>query len=203
MALSATKRRLWQQGVALIALSLLWLVTGSHAGEVLLVDNFDQLTPGDLNGQNGWQSEPSNNVQVQSAIAFSAGQAVRVDEGGLVQRAFTDDAATNVWVDFRAYIDWPEESGGPTLDSRDGGGFYIAQYGVLRVWSNTTWVSTSTVVPEGVWHRFTLHMDYASSSWALYVANDVPNALSVPVATGLPFSPTATNTFLTDLMFEY
>jgi len=188
--------------VAIAALAIAMAAPCSRAGDILFAENFDSLTPGNVHNQNSWVSEPTTNAQVQSAIKFAGAQAASIGTNGWVRRQFSDATATNVWVDFRAYVDWPDSAATPYLDTLDGGGFYVASNGVLHVWSNTAWVSTSTTVPENVWHRFSVNIDYASSNWALYVANDVPGALSSPVATGLPFSPTATNDYLTRVTFE-
>jgi hypothetical protein len=188
--------------VAVLGIAVHLAALSSHAGDMLFAENFDSLTPGDVHNQNAWVSEPTTNAQIQSAIKFAGAQAASIGSNGWIRQEFNDATATNVWVDFRAYVDWPASAAVPYLDTLDGGGFYVGSNGVVHVWSNTTWVSTSTTVPENVWRRFTVNIDYASSNWALYVASDVPNALSAPVATGLPFNPSATNDHLTRLTFE-
>lgn len=184
------------------AISLLISALGSHAGELIFTEDFDSHDTGDLDGQNEWSGSPTNTPQVQTNIAFAGSQAVSIATNAMAWRTFADPTATNIWVDFFMRAEWPSSGTEPSLDAFDAGGFYIGLDGAVRVSSNSTWVTTSTDIPANEWRRFTANIDYATSSWSLYVASEVPNTLSSPVATGLRFNPTATNSHLTQIVFE-
>ena len=191
-----------QHGVLHLLVLLGLLCGGAYGAGELFTEDFDTRTLGDLHNQNAWLADPPTNALVQSDQAFGGSQAAEVSTNTTLWRTFSDTTATNVWVDFYTQVSWQDVSTPPSLEQGDAGGFSVGSDGVVHVRSNTVWLATSTVIPENSWRRFTVNIDYATSNWALYVASDVPNALSTPVATGLQFDPSSTNDYLTRFAFD-
>ena len=158
-------------------------------------EDFDERTTGVLHNQNAWAAHRQNDAQVQSATRFAGTQAALVATNAVVWHNFSDATATNVWIDFYAYVTHPTDDSAPDLNGSVAGAFFVGTHGVIHALSNTTWVTMATTVPSNTWRRFTVNLDYNSSDWSLYVASDVPNALSSVVATNLKFTSSSTNTY--------
>ncbi len=177
------------------ALGALVLAAGAaRAQSVPFSENFESRTPGVLAGQNGWSAQRQNDAQVQSVTVFAGSRAVAVSTNAAATCAFSNPAATNVWIDFYARPPQPPDSGAPALSGSVAAAFFMGNDGKLRAVSNNTWVTLGAVTLQANrWYRFSVNLDYAASKWALYVANDTPNALATPVATNLAFSASNTN----------
>ena len=133
---------------------------------------------------------------MQEGTTFEGARGLSVGDSTVVWRSFTNTTATNVWVDFYARIpDWAPSAGDPVLTNSVAGAFYITDTGFIRAISNDTWVTLNYKMPSNTWQRFSVNLDYIASNWAIYVADDVPNALSSNVVSGLKFSSSSTNQY--------
>ncbi len=158
-------------------------------------ETFEDVSVGVLHNQDSWQAQQQNDAQVQTAVKFAGAQAGLVTTNAVLWRNFENSNATNVWVDFYAYIRYPADNSEPSLNGSVAGAFYIDSAGEIRARSNTTWVATGTTVPENTWRRFSVNLDYATSNWMLYVASNTNNALATAVATNLAFTGSSTNQY--------
>ena len=159
-------------------------------------ETFEARTVGLLHDQNSWDARKQNDAQVQNATAFSGSQAGLMSTNATLSQSFTNSSATNVWLDFYTQVaTYPGDSSDPVLDGSVAGAFFIGADAKVHAISNATWVVIDYTVPLNTWRRFTVNLDYGASNWALYVASDVPNALSTPLATNLAFSASCTNSY--------
>jgi len=165
------------------------------AQSAYFTETFEDHAEGLLHERNDWQAQDQNDARVQSSVTFAGERAGLVATNAVVWQNFDDNSATNVWVDFYAYVTHPEDDDPPQLAGSVAGAFYIDSGGQIRARSNTTWVATGFTVPENVWRRFSVNLNYVTSNWMLYVAGDVPNALAEIVATNLAFTGSSTNTY--------
>lgn len=129
-------------------------------------ETFESRTVGDLNGQNGWQA---TSADVQTGTVKLGAQAASITvSNGIAYHPFGDER-TNVWTDV-----WLQPkffaAGTPTppVDSTfvfyvDGSGFVVVFDGVST--ETLTW----PVLTNGEWARFTVHSDYTTKKWELYV----------------------------------
>jgi hypothetical protein len=167
------------------------------ADDVPFKEPFDELSSGVLHNQNQWQAQQVNNAQVQTATVFAGSKATAVTTNTLVWHNFTNATATNVWIDFYARVPYPANADPPSLTGSVAAAFFVTPEGKVKAVSNDTWVTFDNwTVPSNTWQRFTLHLDYGASNWALYAAGTVPNSLSTALATNLAFSSSSTNTYL-------
>ena len=169
---------------------------------VPFVETFDGLTVGDLGSQNNWFSAPSSQVLVETSSVYVGTQAAGGRTNSIMRQAFAGAPATNVWVDFYVF---GHRGGGPepALNADAAAGFYIDQNGHVVAWDSSAWITNAIyTVPTNAWRRFTVHLDYGTSKWGIYMAGDQPNALSAPVFTNLSFMATTTNTYFQRFSFE-
>ena len=184
----------WAWG--LVGLVVVLMVMPVFSADQLILENFDALPLGPLEQTNGWVTAPSASVVVQGDAAWRGGQAVTA-VGADVEISFTNSTATNVWVDFYAMPELGTRRAPPTDMT---GELFVDTNGYFVVSSNATWVTMDHISPisTGRWYRISINVNYESRTWGLYVADDTPNRLSTPVATDLPFQPSAsTNASLT------
>ena len=143
----------------------------SGAGSALIpyglpfVDNFEGLSLGSLDGQNGWSAV---DTIVQTATAKGNHAASITSAAGSLQHAF-EGAHTNVWTDFMLQPVFFE--GAPTLpDPMGTANFYFNNNGHPVVYDGTTPVELSAVtITTGAWVRVTVRSDYVARKWNLYV----------------------------------
>lgn len=126
---------------------------------------FDDRTPGDLNGQYGWDST-STLVQGDTTFGGSA-LAGQVSGGDGYARHTFSNGPNRVWVDQRVQITYGEEPPSPTAEHSVA--FYVATNGMVMAFDGATPVATGQAVDEGQWVRFTLFSDYTTATWKLYV----------------------------------
>lgn len=158
------------------------------------MEPFDDYTDTRVHGRNAWQAQRAGDVQAQTAVVYAGARAAIVATNSLLWNRFDDPTATNVWIDFYARQAYPLDDTPPVLATNAAAVFYVDSSGYIRALSNTTWVVLDTVVPSNVWRRYTVNLDYVAARWSLYLADEVPNRLSTPVAEDLAFSSTSTNT---------
>ncbi len=182
-----------------VALGLLacavWLPAIVRAADVPHAESFDDANAGALHGQDGWQAQDPNNAQVQSATVYAGDQAVVVSTNTVVWQNFTNETASNVWVDFYAKVPHPTNDTAPDIQGRYAAAFYPDSSGKIHAISNSTWVTLNYTLTAGEWYRFTINMNYDTERWALHVSDATPNAMATPVATNLQFSTTSTNAY--------
>lgn len=165
------------------------------AGDVPFAETFDGHTTGLLHNQNSWHVQNENNAQVQPTTVYAGGKAVVVSTNTLVWQNFTNSNATNVWIDYYAQVPHPTNDTPPAIQGEYAAAFYTASDGRIHAVSNNTWVTLSHTLATDTWYRFTLHLNYESSRWALYVSDSTPHSMATAVATNLAFSATSTNTY--------
>ncbi|MBT3295997.1 MAG: hypothetical protein HN919_01465 [Verrucomicrobia bacterium] len=185
----------WRVGSVALVCALALLAGVSLADKTFFTEDFDTRATGLLHNQNEWVAHRQNDAQVQAATKYAGSKAALVATNAVVWRNFSDTTATNVWIDFYAYVTHPTDNSAPSLDGSVAGAFFVGTNGVIHALSNTTWVATATTVRSNSWRRFTVNLDYATSNWALHVASDIPNAIASVVATNLKFSSSSTNAY--------
>jgi len=186
--------RLSARRTLVLALLALVPVLGS-AQSPYFTETFDSHSEGLLHNVNDWNAQEQNDARVQSSVKYAGARAGLVATNAVVWRNFSDTDATNVWVDFYAYVTHPTNDASPHLSGSVAGSFFIDSGGQIRAKSNDTWVATGVTVPENAWRRFSVNLDYTTSNWMLYVAGDTSNALATTVATNLAFTSSSTNTY--------
>lgn len=185
-------RSWWTVGGA--TLLLVFLVTG-RAGDLPFMESFDDVPDVLLHNHNAWQSRQQNDAQAQAATVFAGAKAGVVATNALLWRNFNDADATNVWIDFYGWQEYPEDSDPPELAGSVAASFFVGMDGKIHATSNANWVALNCTVPSNAWRRFTVNLDYKASRWSLYVADEVPNRVATPIALDLPFFSQSTNTY--------
>jgi hypothetical protein len=181
---------------AVVALALAPLLFGSikaGAQSMPFTDNFDGRAAGNIDGQNGWSASPSDGVQVQTTAVHDGTRAATLAPGSSLWRAFTDQTATNVWIDIALHGRHAALTNHPVLSRDAVAGIFIWTNGSLMAYSNDTWVSLNRSLESNKWHRLSVNLDYVARKWSVHLADDTYNALAEPLATNLTFSATATN----------
>ena len=163
--------------------------------ELPFVETFESMSAGSLDGKADWSAIPQANAQVQTTTVYAGDKACILGSNTMISRSFPGDGETNVWIDFCARLQPRAFSLQPRLSDDAVAGFYFDQSGHIVARSNDTWVTlTGFTIPSNTWQRFSINLDYNASSWAIFVAGDIPNELATAVATNLAFTSTATNT---------
>lgn len=166
-----------------------------HAGDLPFIETFDDTPDVLLHNYREWQAHQQSDVQAQQAVKYAGTQSAVVATNALLWQNFSDATATNIWLDFYGYQEYPDDNTPPDLQGSVAASFFVGMNGTVYATSNATWVPLSYTVPEGAWRRFTVNLDYSASTWSLYVADEVPNRIATPVAVDLPFYTSSTNTY--------
>jgi hypothetical protein len=188
------QHRRWVLAAACVAAALR-LATTAWAQSLPFAEPFDDRAAGALHNQNQWTAQRQNDAQVQTNTVYGGTQAAAITTNAMAWHDFSDSSGTNVWVDFYARASYPANAAPPVLTGSVAAAFFINQAGVVQATSNGSWVALNCTVPASVWRRFTVHLDYVSQTWDLYVADETPNRLSTKVAESIPFSSLNTNTY--------
>ena len=174
-------------------------VSCAVAQDLPFLDSFEDHEVGILHNQAEWRAWQENDVQVQTAVTFGGNKAGLVATNATAWHSFTNSTATNLWVDLYARMTVPTDDTVPTLDGSVAGAFYVNTNGYIVARSNDTWVTFDgagmPLITNDGWYRFSVHLDYASSNWMLYVAGGTPNALADIVSTNLAFTSASTNAY--------
>ena len=143
----------------------------SGAGSALIpyglpfVENFEGLSLGSLDGQNGWSAV---DTIVQAATAKGNHAASITSSAGYLKHAF-EGSHTIVWTDFMLQPVF-FESAAPLSDPMGTVNFYFSNNGHPVVYDGTTPVELSAVtITTGTWVRVTIRSDYVARKWNLYV----------------------------------
>jgi hypothetical protein len=178
-----------------IAIALIAVAAIALAQDVPFTEGFDSRNEGSLHDQGNWTARRQNNAQVQTSVVFAGTKAGTVAANTLVGHVFTNSSATDVWIDFYARVPHADDNDDPALTGSSAAAFFVGTDGKVRAISNSTWVVLNHVVPADTWQRFSVHLDYGTELWDLYVAGSTPGELSTKVATDLAFSASNTNTY--------
>ncbi len=140
--------------------------TYGHHG-IPFVETFDDLTPGPLHGQRGWVAEQA---VVQGATTFGGSRqaASFVEAGGSLRRTFTD-GRTGVWTDLRVRVQPMADDTVPVPPGGSTAVVYVGPGYEVMVFDGDDSVATGTTVEEDDWVRFTVHSDYGTATWRLFV----------------------------------
>ncbi len=140
--------------------------TYGHLG-IPFVETFEDLAPGALHGQRGWVAEQ---VVVQDATTFGgSSQAAAIEENcGSLRRTFTD-GRNEVWTDLRVRVQTMTDDTVPVPPAGSTAFVYAGPEFEVMVFDGAEAVQTGVIIEEDAWVRFTLHSDYGTSTWKLYV----------------------------------
>lgn len=152
----------------------------ANASQLPFTETFDSLNEGSLDTQNGWVVQ-AGTATVQANVVQS-GRAVDLSAAFVSQELSSSNEA--VWVTF-----WVLSEEAPPVDpivtiTDASVAFYINTTQNLVVYSNTTPVILSTIIPTNVWTRFDIYCDYDDLIWNLSVNQ-------TNVAAGLPLYSTS------------
>ena len=142
------------------------------------VETFEDRTPGDLDGQYGWEA---SGTEVQGIIThLGSGKAACITgDTGEVSHSFVG-GETDVWTDFYTKPTFGElvAAGLPTENTT--AAFFVNTNGQVIAfdgWTSTELNHTPLVEGDG-WVRFTVHSDYGDQEWDLYL-NGKPIGLAL------------------------
>ena len=184
----------WKQSLWVMAMSVL-LSAGARAGDVPFMEPFDDAPGVLLHNYRGWNASRQQDAQAQQGQVFAGTKAAVVSTNAVLWQEFNDSSVTNVWLDFYGWQEYPTNNTPPDLEGSVAASFFVGTDGKIRATSNSTWVTLNYTVPANTWRRFTINLDYTTSRWSLYAADNVPNRLATPVATDLPFHSSSTNAY--------
>ena len=136
----------------------------ANAGQLPFSETFDGLTNGSLNNQNTWVVQ-SGTALVQTNV-FQNGKAVQLNSSS-VSHALVNTNSSMWLTCWAKYTGLSDQS--PAVTTNTSLAFYINTNAHLVVFSNTTPVTLSTVIPTNVWTRFDIYCDYAALTWNLSV----------------------------------
>ncbi len=157
------------------ALVILMLASCVDAS-TLLLESFEQVNTGSVNGQNNWVVE-SGVGDVQTSEVFDGAQALEVLSGS-VSHSLTNSKST-IWIRFEVFITGAPDENPVVTDGSTSVAFFVNTNLNLTVYSNTTPVELAVPVATNVWHRFDVYCDYESMIWNLSMDGTT-------VAAGLP-----------------
>ena len=185
----------WKRATAWTCAVLTSVSTAAYAADLPFVETFDDTPDVLLHNYREWNAQQQSDAQAQQAVKYAGPQAAVVSTNAMLWQNFNDATATNVWIDFYGHQEHPDDNAPPDLQGSVAACFFVGVGGVIHVTSNATWVPVSYTVPNNAWRRFSVNLDYTTSTWSLYAADDVPNRLSTAVAVDLPFYTSSTNTY--------
>ena len=144
---------------------------------------FDLLALGDLAGQNGWEG---TDAVVQTNVVYAGEKAAGLTGSDAEMAHDFGGTETEVWTDLRVRPVFGEPDSTPPAGSSFA--FYVDTNGTVVAYDGATATQlVGTVVQSNQWVQFTVHSDYASTNWSLYLNGS-------PLAAGLGFYDTsATN----------
>ena len=136
----------------------------ANADQLPFSETFNNLSNGSLSNQNAWVVQ-SGTAIVQTNVVQS-GKAVQLNSSSVSHTL--DNTNSSMWLTF-----WAKYTGlssqNPAVTTNTSLAFYISTNAHLVVFSNTTPVTLTTVIPTNVWTRFDIYCDYAALTWNLSV----------------------------------
>jgi len=131
------------------------------------VEDFESLALAPLDGQSGWQA---SGVTVQTNIVNTGEKAAQLESEGSIRLEVTG-AETNVWTDFFIRPVLFEESPS-SIDTNVTTALYFDPDGHPVVYDGPVPVILDHItITNGQWVRITVHSDYATKTWRLYLDN--------------------------------
>lgn len=143
---------------------------------------------GPLAGQHGWEAAPLSCASVQSNAAFGGARAAALTSGEL-RHAFLTNTVRRAWFDFalRARRTTPGFSCAAAQTSS--ATFYLGEDGRVVALDGAAWrVLAGFTARDDEWVRYTVGLDYAARTWALFAAHEAPGSRSVALANRLAFA---------------
>ncbi len=141
------------------------LVATANASTLQFSETFDELSEGLLSTQNQWMV--LNGAATVQTNVVQVGKAVELSASSISQALSSTNSA--IWLTFWAKSEnLPDQS--PVVSNANASvAFYINTNGNLVVYSNTTPVTLSNIIPTNVWTRFDVYCDYDALMWNLSV----------------------------------
>ena len=145
---------------------------------------FEALDPGDLDGQRGWQAF---GTVVQTSEVYAGDKAAGLSGTTAEMVHSFVDGKTDVWTDLRIQPVFGSPASSPPAGSTCA--LYVSTNGHVVVFDGILETQlVDTVVQSNEWVRFTVHSDYAATTWSLYLDGS-------PVAEGLRFYDTSATAY--------
>ena len=141
------------------------LVTVAHAANLPFSETFDGLSDGQLSTQTQW-TVLSGAATVQTNVVLS-GKTLQLTGASVSQNLVNSNS--QLWVTFWAKSDSLPSQNPVVSNANTSVAFYINTNGNLVVYSNTTPVTLSTIIPTNVWTRFDVYCDYDALTWNLSI----------------------------------
>jgi hypothetical protein len=130
---------------------------------------FDARTLGSLNGQYGWVA---TGAEVQNSITHlgSSKAACLTNETGEISHTFVD-GQDDVWTDWYVKPSFGDEGGAPTPSTNTTVAFFVNTNGFVKAFDGAviTQLVHAALTEGGDWIRFTVHSDYTSEKWDLFM----------------------------------
>lgn len=147
----------------------------AKASQLPFSETFDGLTDGALNDQNAWVVQ-SGTAAVQTGVS-QAGKAVQLNSSSISHALVKTNSA--MWITVWAMYTARSGQNPAVTNAGTSVAFYINTNGNLVVYSNTSPVTLSAIIPTNVWTRFDVYCNYDALTWNLSVNK-------TNVAAGLP-----------------
>ncbi len=165
------------------------LVAAANASTLPFSETFDGLSDGLLSTQTQW-TVLSGAATVQTNMVLS-GKALELTGASVSQDLVNSNSL--LWLTFWTKSDGQPDQNPVVTNANASVAFYINTNGNLVVYSNTTPVTLSTIIPTNVWTRFDVYCDYDALTWNLSI--DKTN-----VVAGLPLY--SANRQLDSILFQ-
>ena len=128
---------------------------------------------GELAGQHGWRAAPAGTCLVVTNPVYAGDRALDLAAADTesAARQIVAYGSASVWMDLRLQVN---PSFVPTNACDEAAAFCVDDHGRICVQdghlpADAPWVALTNHVPlvEGVWARFTVHLDYTSRTWLI------------------------------------
>jgi hypothetical protein len=130
---------------------------------------FDARTLGSLNGQYGWVA---TGAEVQNNITHlgSSKAACLTNDTGEISHTFVD-GQDDVWTDWYVKPAFGDEGGAGTPSTNTTVAFFVNTNGFVKAFDGAviTQLVHAALTEGGDWIRFTVHSDYTSEKWDLFM----------------------------------
>jgi hypothetical protein len=141
------------------------LVAAANASTLPFAETFDGLSDGLLSTQTQW-------TVLSGAAAVQTNTVLRGKALALTGASVSCELSSSnslLWLTFWAKSDGLPYQNPEVTNDNISAAFYINTNGTLVVYSNTTPITLSTLIPVNVWTRFDVYCDYDALTWNLSV----------------------------------
>lgn len=185
----------------------------SNAFDTLpFIDDFEDLDPRDINGQNNWIASVEDMAVLQNSVVTNGTQACRMtasSDSVNLSHYFGATGEQVVYSEFYIRSVRRTTPGTPTLSDPLSAAFYLDWMGRLVVWTNDWQTLTShPVVPHREWMHLVVRTDYAADTWQIWLdGSSVGSNLAFDASSLTEFSrfqltgSTEANGYLDDVRF--